>query len=74
MKIKSFILRDNNDTYQDTLIVFEDYVEKEQVEEIINGIKKIFSQDYTIEDVLRGLDNLGKYTEYVIKSYPVIDY
>ena len=68
-----FILRDSCSSQFDDLITFENKVNKHDVINLIENLKKN-NADYTNEDVYRELDKLGKYTIEYIGQYEIIEY
>lgn len=51
MKITKFILQDNIDKYFQDLIIFEEPVEEEELEKVINNIKKKLMGEYSFDDI-----------------------
>ena len=68
-----FILRDSCSSEFDDLITFENKVNKYDVINLIENLKKN-NADYTNEDVYKELDKLGKYTIEYIGQYEIVEY
>lgn len=68
-----FILRDSCSSQFDDLIIFEEKVNKYDVINLIENLKKN-NADYTNEDVYKELDKLGKYSIEYIGQYEIIEY
>lgn len=68
-----FILRDSCSSQFDDLIIFENKVNKYDVINLIENLKKN-NADYTNEDVYKELDKLGKYSIEYIGQYEIIEY
>lgn len=68
-----FILRDSCSSQFDDLIIFDEKVNKYDVINLIENLKKN-NADYTNEDVYKELDKLGKYSIEYIGQYEIIEY
>ena len=68
-----FILRDSCSSQFDDLITFDEKVNKYDVINLIENLKKN-NADYTNEDVYKELDKLGKYSIEYIGQYEIIEY
>ena len=68
-----FILRDSCSDEFDDLITFDEKVNKNDVINLIENLKKN-NADYTNEDVYNELAKLGKYSIEYIGQYEIIEY
>ena len=68
-----FILRDSYSSQFDDLITFENKVNKYDVINLIENLKKN-NEEYTNEDVYRELAKLGTFTIEYIGQYEIIEY
>ena len=68
-----FILRDSCSSQFDDLITFENKVNKYDVINLIENLKKN-NEEYTNEDVYKELAKLGNYTIEYIGQYEIIEY
>ena len=68
-----FILRDSCSDEFDDLITFDEKVNKNDVINLIENLKKN-NADYTNEDVYKELAKLGSFTIEYIGQYEIIEY
>ena len=68
-----FILRDIADSQFDDLITFSGKVNKDDIINLIENLKKN-NNEYTNEDVYKELAKLGNYTIEYIGQYEIIEY
>lgn len=68
-----FILRDSYSDEFDDLITFENKVNKYDVINLIENLKKN-NEEYTNEDVYKELAKLGTFTIEYIGQYEIIEY
>jgi hypothetical protein len=68
-----FILRDMADSQFDDLITFDEKVNKNDIINLIENLKKN-NEEYTNEDVYNELAKLGSFTIEYIGQYEIIEY
>lgn len=68
-----FILRDSYSDEFDDLITFDEKVNKYDVINLIENLKKN-NEEYTNEDVYKELEKLGSFTIEYIGQYEIIEY
>ena len=69
---KTFRLIDDSDKAFDDLVVFDEEQEIAKVKSIIEGVKA--RDEYTFDDILEALDELGGYTVQPIETLGVAFY
>lgn len=75
MKITKFILQDNIDKYFQDLIIFEEPVEEEELEKVINNIKKKLMGEYSFDDIYFEIKNNFKIKEdFDLYQIKIIEY
>lgn len=75
MKITKFILQDNVDKYFQDLIIFEEPVEEEELEKVINNIKKKLMGEYSFDDIYFEIKNNFKIKEdFDLYQIKIIEY
>lgn len=75
MKITKFILQDNVDKYFQDLIIFEEPVEEEELEKVINNIKKKLMGEYSFDDIYFEVKNNFKIKEdFDLYQIKIIEY
>ena len=75
MKISKFILQDNVDKYFQDLIIFEEPVEEEELEKVINNIKKKLMGEYSFDDIYFEIKNNFKIKEdFDLYQIKIIEY
>lgn len=75
MKITKFILQDNIDKYSQDLIIFEEPVEEEELEKVINNIKKKLMGEYSFDDIYFEIKNNFKIKEdFDLYQIKIIEY
>lgn len=75
MKITKFVLQDNIDKYFQDLIIFEEPVEEEELEKVINNIKKKLMGEYSFDDIYFEIKNNFKIKEdFDLYQIKIIEY
>lgn len=71
--VNKIILRDNGDRQYDDLITFDKDVSLDDIKRVIEEVKNN-NEDYTNEDIYKGLKKLSSFEIEWIGDYDIVEY